>query len=653
MGIVYEAEQLSLDRRVALKVLPFATVLDPRQLLRFKNEARAAATLDHPQIVHVYSVGQERGVHFYAMQLIESHSLAEVLNELRTGDSSSRRNPEGSVLPPTPGALPSGPRPNDATTAPGNRLSTAWSELGREYFRQVARWGIQAAEALHYAHQLGIVHRDIKPSNLLVNAEGQVWVTDFGLAMTRAEADLTLTGELVGTLRYMSPKQALGQRGVVDQRTDVYSLGLTLYEFLALRPAFPEQNRAELLRQLERDDPPRLRGEHHLGEPVPKELETIVFKAIDKDPAARYLTAQQLADDLERFLNDQPIRARTPTWCDQAIKWSRRNRGPLAAALIVMTVLLAGIVGTTWGLVRSERARLAEVHHRQLAQDSERKALAAAAAEKQAKEQAKAREAETEAVLRFIQDKIFAAARPKGQDGGLGVNVTLQEALRSALPFLNRQLANQPLTEARLRKSMGISFWEIGDFPGAATQFEKASSLYAQHLGDRHGETLDTESWLTLSYNALGRHSEAAQFCEQRLALARTALGPHARQTGSFRHHLADAYRGLGRAAEALPLNKENLVMKRIQYGPESSEVKEYLAFLGLCYVALGSHAEAIEVFEQALAARRDRHGSNHFHTIDCMNWLSDSYSAVGRVEVAIPLREEVLTTTKIMYGAP
>jgi serine/threonine protein kinase len=302
MGIVYEAEQISLGRRVALKTLPFAGVLDSRQLQRFRNEARAAATLDHPHIVHVYAVGQDRGIHFYAMQLIAGQSLADYIAQRRAGNA-----------PENPLALGGSPLPADIARQPTVRLSknsTVEADCSKSGFQQVARWGVQAAEALEQAHQMGIVHRDVKPSNLLVNAEGKLWVTDFGLAMTQADTGLTVTGDVLGTFRYMSPEQVLGRRHAIDHRTDVYSLGVTLYELLALQPAFPSADRAALIKQLEQDDPPPLR---QVTNSIPAELETIVSKAMQKEPGARYATAQALADDLQRYLDDRPIVARRPS----------------------------------------------------------------------------------------------------------------------------------------------------------------------------------------------------------------------------------------------------------------------------------------------------------------------------------------------------
>ena len=333
MGVVYEAEQISLGRRIALKVLPFAGVLDPRQLQRFKNEARAAATLDHPHIVHVHAVGQDRGVHFYAMQLIEGKSLAEVISMWRAPpdslvSSSATVDPERKTT--------------IQSTNRNTRQATATGEISRLRFRQVIDWGIQAATALEYAHQSGIVHRDIKPSNLLVNAEGQLWVTDFGLAMTRSDTGITMTGDVLGTFRYMSPEQILGQRSVIDHRTDVYSLGLTLYELLALRPAFSSTDRAVLIRQVGADDPPKLPLR---VQAVPLELETIIYKAISKESNRRYTTARELADDLQRYLDDRPIIARPPTFRDRLIKWTRRHQ------TLARSLMLTGVISLLTALV--------------------------------------------------------------------------------------------------------------------------------------------------------------------------------------------------------------------------------------------------------------------------------------------------------------
>ena len=345
MGIVYEAEQISLGRRVALKVLPFASMLDGRQLQRFKNEALAAAALDHPHIVNVIAVGCERAVHFYAMRLVDGQTLAQVIDQLRSAEDRMTQD-DGHDTGPTA----------DTRSQPQAMVPTKGSTTRSEFFRAVANLGIQAAEALDYAHQTGIVHRDIKPSNLLVDVHGHLWITDFGLAVTRAGDHLTMTGDLLGTLRYMSPEQVEGNHRVVDPRTDIYSLGVTLYELLTLRPAFAGTDRQAISRRIVEEDPPAPRRANRT---VPRDLETIVLKATDKDRESRYASAQHLADDLRRFLEDKPIRARRPGLVDRASKWSHRHRPAVWSAA---ALLLLGTTGSSIGMlmIARERSRTVE-----------------------------------------------------------------------------------------------------------------------------------------------------------------------------------------------------------------------------------------------------------------------------------------------------
>ncbi len=342
MGRVYEAEQVSLGRRVALKVLPFAATMDPRQLQRFHNEARAAAGLHHTNIVPVYAVGCERGVHYYAMQFIDDRTLADFIAQ-QSGAAPSQ-------VPTTAEAEAAAA---SAPTAPPAARATSAAPRDAAYFRRIAEWGIQAAEALDCAHQLGIVHRDVKPANLMVDDTGRLWVTDFGLAQVQSDVRLTQTGDLVGTLRYMSPEQALAKRVVVDHRTDVYSLGATLYELLTLAPAVSGGDRQELLRQLAFEEPKLARRRNRA---IPAELETIVHKALEKNPADRYATAQELADDLRRFLEDKAIRAKRPTLRQRAGKWARRHR-PLVRAVTALGLALLLLGGVA--LWREQRQRAA------------------------------------------------------------------------------------------------------------------------------------------------------------------------------------------------------------------------------------------------------------------------------------------------------
>jgi hypothetical protein len=240
-----------------------------------------------------------------------------------------------------------------ASTSPAAVLSTERSSGSRRYYDWVASLGRQAALALEHAHAVGVVHRDIKPANLLLDARGQLWVTDFGLAQMAGDTNLTVTGELLGTLRYASPEQVLARQGVVDHRSDVYSLGATLYELLTLRPIFEGRDRNELLRQIADEEPHPPRSLHPA---VPRELETVVLKALGKEPSERYPTARELADDLQRFLDNRPILARRPTVSERLRKLVRRHPSFVGTCAVVLILLTIGSLLSTF-LIRGEQER--------------------------------------------------------------------------------------------------------------------------------------------------------------------------------------------------------------------------------------------------------------------------------------------------------
>ena len=314
MGVVYEAEQESLGRRVALKVLALGAADDERQRRRFEREARAAARLHHTNIVPVFGVGRQDELCYYAMQFIEGVTLDRWLRENEV---------EG--------------------------RQTA------EYVRRVVQIGVQVAQALHYAHQQGVVHRDIKPANLLVDKQGTVWITDFGVARLAEEEGLTRVGDFVGTLRYMAPEQIHGRP---DARSDVYSLGITLYELLAGQPAYPETSHMGLVQRISKEDPVPLR---RIQPNTPRDLETIVSKAIARDPSHRYANAGEMAEDLRRFLEDRPIRARRVSVAARLWRWCRRNRTvAVLSALTAAAVLVAMVVGWVGYLSTQQALRQTE-----------------------------------------------------------------------------------------------------------------------------------------------------------------------------------------------------------------------------------------------------------------------------------------------------
>jgi serine/threonine protein kinase len=451
MGIVYEAQQISLGRRVALKVLPFAGALDAKQLRRFQNEAHAAGRLHHTNIVPVYYVGCERGVHFYAMQLIEGQSLADVIRELRHQAGLESTKPKQLEEPAAEvridelavgvaGAVPAstqlpltmpqviGPKPRSGShespdTPPIAALSTDGSVKTQAYFRAVANLGVQAADALEHAHELGVVHRDVKPANLLLDSRGNLWISDFGLAQFQGQTGPTLTGDLIGTLRYMSPEQALAKRVLVDHRTDIYSLGATLYELTTLEPVFSGRDRQELLRKIAFEEP---RPPRRVNSAIPADLETILLKAMSKDPHGRYATAKEMADDLRRYLDNQPIRARRPTIVQRAAKWSRRHRVVVSATILASMVGLAGCAIVFWrGQARTEAQWLRAEEERERAEN--RLELAH-----------KAFEQMYEQSLKWVKFEPWAAADQ-------------QQFLTRALEFY-KQLSQEPATTAAERR---------------------------------------------------------------------------------------------------------------------------------------------------------------------------------------------------------
>jgi WD40 repeat protein/serine/threonine protein kinase len=381
MGVVYEAEQISLGRHVALKVMPQALRLDATRKARFEREARAAAKLHHTNIVPVFGVGEHDGLPYYVMQLIDGRGLDAVLLELRctpaegipvTSVDSSPVRPAadaGTTLTvpcPADGTAPIPTTPSAAGACLVRTGSSGSSPSGGKrpsYWRDVARIGAQVADALEYAHKQGILHRDVKPSNLLLDWRGTVWVTDFGLAKPDDSDALTQAGDIIGTLRYMPPEAFEGQ---ADRRADVYALGLTLYELLALRPAYGEADRNRLVKQVMTTEPERL---DRINPAIPRDLVTIVHKAADRDPARRYQTAGDLGTDLQRFLADEPIKARRVSQLERLVRWAQRNRG-VAAALAAIGLILV-VVTVLSGLAAVQFRRLAVAADRERAKAEE------------------------------------------------------------------------------------------------------------------------------------------------------------------------------------------------------------------------------------------------------------------------------------------
>jgi len=490
MGIVYEAQQRSINRRVALKILPLAALVDQRALHRFRNEVTAIATLQHPHIVSVYAVGEERGIHYFAMQLIHGQSLAAVINELR-----ERASREESVIGDAISQIVSDME--DATTEisvspnrrPGNVELEETVARGRSatngariidpgYFRNVVGLVQQAANALQHAHDHGIVHRDVKPANLLLDTHGNLFVTDFGLARIEAGAGVTMTGDVLGTLRYMSPEQILANRVVIDHRTDVYSLGVTLYELLTLQPMWSGEDKPDLIRQISFDEPIR---PQRLNPAIPIDLETIVLKAISKNPSDRYNSAQSFADDLQRYRDNKSIIARRPTAIKRIAKWTQRNPAIMWSAIIMLAMATVALGVSNYLISRERMAKNLALTDSQQSEKSARES-----------------QRQAQAIADFVVFDFLALTSVEGQgrfepgaSSALNKDTSLRVLLDRAAEKIRQRRDLDPRTEADLAWIIGISFRGVGDFDQAVEFLEQCLALREEILG--------ADDWKTLS----------------------------------------------------------------------------------------------------------------------------------------------------------
>lgn len=465
MGVVYEARQEPLGRRVALKVLPSQLLTNDKLRLRFRRESQAAGRLHHTNIVPVFGVGEQDGVCFYIMQLISGRSIDTLLADAQ---------------------------PQQPPFSP----------------RDVARIGVQAAEALAYAHGQGVLHRDVKPSNLLLDDAGTVWVTDFGVAKLIEEVNLTQSGELVGTLKYMPPERFVGKS---DARGDVYSLGITLYEMLARRPAFPDTTPQHLLQLIPHTDPPRLRT---IDPTLPADLETVVLKAIARDPAHRYATASELADDLRRFLDDRPVLARRIGPLGQFWRWCRRNRVVAALTVAAIGLLLITTAVSVTAYVRTAAA--GEKMRSVLAAEQEQRQRAEATS-------ASALEALNRIYDRLAPNRIVVVPTPVTEEADEeGVHLPPQPILSPETTQLLEELLGSYEQFAR----------DGGDYPKLQAQAAEAN----QRIGDIR--------------QRLGQYESAISAYRKAIEL-QTHLSAEAR-SGSSAIRIARTYNELGRALRAL-----------------------------------------------------------------------------------------------------
>ncbi len=681
-GLVFVAEQQQpVRRKVALKVIKPG--MDSSQVIaRFEQERQALALMDHPNIAKVLDAGAtDSGRPYFVMELVRGIPITQYCDQ------------------------------NQLT--PRERL---------ELF-------VDVCHAIQHAHQKGVIHRDVKPSNVLVTShDGKpvAKVIDFGVAKAihqhlTERTIYTNFAQMIGTPAYMSPEQAEMSGLDIDTRSDVYSLGVLLYELLTgstplERKRLMKAAYDEIRRLIREEEPPRPSQRLSTSEALPSlaasrkteparlsrmlkgELDWVVMKALEKDRTRRYETASGLARDIQRYLADEVVEARPPSAGYRLRKFARKNRAALATAAVFALLLMAGAAVSTWQAVRATRAeveavaaREAEAEQRRQAEANEQKSHAAAVAEKKAKETALQREAETKAVLDFVENKVFAAARPKGEEGGLGHDVSLRAAIEAAMPFVANTFLDQPLIEARLRMTLAASLSYLGEPKAAVEQGERARALYAMHRGSGHPDTLKSMDFLADRCTYLRWRDRALKLHEEALALRKATLGPDHPETLLSMHNLAGSYLSVGRPAPArklleetlalrkaklgpghpdtlssmhdlgatypyrdpkrLKVQEETLALRKAKLGPEHPDTLWSMFTLALTYGALDREAESLKLFEETLSLQRARLGRDHRHTLLSMDTLARRYRALGRDDETLKLHEEILALRRAKLG--
>ena len=514
------------------------------------------------------------------------------------------------------------------------------------YIRTVVRLGIQAAEALGYAHDQGIVHRDIKPANLLLDGNGNVWVTDFGMADVQGDIGLTLTGDLPGTLRYMSPEQARGRRDLVDRRTDVYSLGATLYELLALQPAVACPDRAHILHAIAEEEPIPIR---RLNPAVPVDLATIVAKAMRKHPTERYDTAWELAEDLVRYAHGLPIAARPVGPVARTWRWCRREpvRAGLAASLFL--ALAGGFAGITWnwreavrqkGLVIQERDQkeaqraLAEVARTEAA-GSEKKTLL---------EAAKAR-----AINEFLTEKLLKESSPTNNPKSK--DVTMREVLDRAAAEVGQSFAGQPEIEAAIRIAICQIYHGLQDYAKGEVHARAAYAILRDRHGDLESQRIEAMMELGHILRHLERYGETEPLLRQAVDESQRILGPKHELTLHAKSHWAHLLAAQNRLSEAEEAFRDGVQKSRLILGPRHKNTLTLLGDLGHVLIAEHKHDEADKVLRETLSLDREILGPRHPTTLMALDDLAHLLIHRGRPAEAAEVLQPVLLMSREVYG--
>jgi tetratricopeptide (TPR) repeat protein len=550
---------------------------------------------------------------------------------------------------------------------------------------------VPVCHAIQHAHQKGIIHRDIKPSNVLVtlyDGKPVPKVIDFGIAKATDQQltdqpESTAFGSIIGTLEYMSPEQAEMSGLGIDTRSDIYALGVVLYELLTNstpleRSRLRDASYFDILTFIKEEEPPtpstrlsnststlesvsarRSTEPAKLVKSVRGELDWIVMKALEKDRARRYETANGFARDIENFLKDEPVEACPPSASYRLRKFARKHRASLVTAMAFAALLIIGAVASTWQAIRATRSEgFAMLAARRATAAEERSRLErdrAIEAESQAKsesENAKRSTAEAQAVLRFFQDQVLAAARPQGQDGGLGRDVSIRKAVEVAEPTIGASFSDQPAVEASVRNVLGQTYSYLGEPKLAVQQLERALDLRNAALGADHVDTLSTQNNLASAYVAAGQLDRALPLFERTVASRLTVLGADDPDTLVTQNNFALALRDAGQWARAIPLFERTLAAEKTTLGADHPRTLLTQNNLALTYRDDGQWERAISQFEQTLTTRTAKLGPDHPDSLLTQQNLAMAYREAGQWDRAIPLFEQALAGQKAQLGA-
>jgi eukaryotic-like serine/threonine-protein kinase len=581
MGAVYEAEQDQPRRRVALKVIKAAWA--SRELhRRFEQEFQTLGRLHHPGIAQIYEAGTADtgfGLQpFFAMEIVRGKSLVDY--------------------------------------ADARRLNT----------RQRLALMIQVCEAVQHAHERGIIHRDLKPGNILVDENGQPKILDFGLArVTDSDAQATRQtdiGQLLGTLAYMSPEQVLADPLALDTRSDVYALGVILYEVLAGKlPYQLSRHLPEVVQTIQQVDPVPLSTVSRIYR---GDIETIVARALEKDKARRYASAADLAADIRRHLHDQPITAKPPSTTYQLQKFARRHKTLVAGTAAVFLTLIAGVVAST------------------------REAMLARRAERAAENEA----ASAKAVIEFLQNDLLAQASAKNQSGTKpDPDMKVRTALDRAAARIDGKFDRQPEVEAAIRDAIGKTYAELAQYAESQKQLERALDLERRIWGPEHPKTLNTLNHLGRTAWHRGKYQEAATLLGPALELERRVLGPEHPDTLYCMNNLGNVYRAQGKDAQAEALYRQTLGIRRRVLGPEHPDTLTSMNNLANVYWSQGNYAQAEMLYSQTMEIQRRVLGPEHPDTVLSMGNLADTYDQQGKYAQAEALFTQTLEISRRVLG--